>query len=465
MIEKLLRYCVVAIAIIILVIACNSDTQLNNTQIEKLRSPSEPNVLQILWEKGFNPDEDKALQTLFSNWEQESGKKIKHLFGGSDELSKKVERTILAGDVPDLLATSKPEKAFIARLAWEGKLADVSDVIKLANNSYPKNILKAVSLYNKVEQKQSYYAVPLYQATVHVYYWRDLLHKAGFSDRDIPQDWDGFWKFWTKVQDQLRIKQNQNIYGLGLPVSVEAADTYQVFEHILEAHNISLVNSQGQLQVNNPQIRQGIIQIFNWYKQLYEQGYIPPEALHWSNPDNNQYFLNRLVLMTPNQTLSIPAAVRQVSDTYGSKLAMIDLPKKPNGQPISHLTVAEQIVLFAESPHHQLAKNFLAYISQPKVMEKYLKASGNRFFPVQKTIWQTPFWQNSQDVYISTVTKTLTQKPTRSYHTVQNPVYGNVLQENVWGKALQRVLVDNVSSEQAADEAIARIKEIFAEWK
>ncbi|NJR46845.1 MAG: hypothetical protein HC775_14325, partial [Hyellaceae cyanobacterium CSU_1_1] len=38
MIKKLLRYCVMAIAIFMLVIACNSDTQLNNTQIDKSRS-------------------------------------------------------------------------------------------------------------------------------------------------------------------------------------------------------------------------------------------------------------------------------------------------------------------------------------------------------------------------------------------------------------------------------------------
>jgi multiple sugar transport system substrate-binding protein len=61
MIKKLLRYCVVAIAIIILVIACNSDTQLNNTQVEKLRSAGEDKVLQIWWERGFNIQEDEAL--------------------------------------------------------------------------------------------------------------------------------------------------------------------------------------------------------------------------------------------------------------------------------------------------------------------------------------------------------------------------------------------------------------------
>jgi multiple sugar transport system substrate-binding protein len=464
MTKKLLSYLAVGIAVIVLIVACNSDTQLNNTQVQKLRSPVKENVLRIWWEKGFNPDEDVALKQLFDNWEEKTGKKIKHLYGGSDELTLTVKRAIQAGNVPDLLATSKPEKAFIARLAWDGKLADVSDVIKSLNDPYPKDVLAAVSLYNQVEHRKSYYAIPLYQATVHVYYWRDLLKQAGFSDRDIPQDWNGFWNFWLKAQKRLRTRQKQNIYGLGLPVSPEAADTYQIFEHVLEAYNVALLNSKGQLQIDKPQVRQGIINVLNWYKQLYQKGGIPPAALHWFNPDNNRDFLNRTVLMTPNQTLSIPAAVSKETDLYGNKLGMIDLPQTINGKPISHLTVADQMVLFAQSPHQQVAKNFLIYISQPEVIENYLKSSGNRFAPVQTTMWTNPFWQNSQDSYISTVTKTLTKKPTRPYYTVQNPAYGEVLQENVWGKALNRILVDQISTEQAADEAIAQIKQIFAEW-
>ena len=35
--------------------------------------------------------------------------------------------------------------------------------------------------------------------------------------------------------------------------------------------------------------------------------------------------------------------------------------------------------------------------------------------------------------------------------------------ERVWAKAIQRVVADGVSSEQAVDEAIARIKQILSE--
>ncbi|MEH2170128.1 MAG: hypothetical protein V7K41_26460 [Nostoc sp.] len=47
---------------------------------------------------------------------------------------------------------------------------------------------------------------------------------------------------------------------------------------------------------------------------------------------------------------------------------------------------------------------------------------------------------------------------------MQNPAYSVVLEENIWGKALNRIIVDKISPEQATDEAIKQIKQIFAQW-
>ena len=50
-------------------------------------------------------------------------------------------------------------------------------------------------------------------------------------------------------------------------------------------------------------------------------------------------------------------------------------------------------------------------------------------------------------------------------YVVEHPAYSQVVAENVWGKAITRITVNQVSSEQAANQAIARIKEIFAQWE
>ncbi|MEH2302012.1 hypothetical protein [Nostoc sp.] len=79
--------------------------------------------------------------------------------------------------------------------------------------------------------------------------------------------------------------------------------------------------------------------------------------------------------------------------------------------------------------------------------------------------WKDPFWTNPADPHISTAAKTLIEGSTRPFYIVQNPAYSLVLKDNVWGKALNRIVVEQISPEQAADQAIARIKQIFDQWQ
>ncbi|MEN9871795.1 MAG: hypothetical protein RLZZ171_2787, partial [Cyanobacteriota bacterium] len=133
MIKKLLRYCVMAIAIFMLVIACNSDTQLNNTQIDQSRShsedfassPTENKVLQIWWDKGYSPEEDAALQKLVKKWSQKTGHKVEIDFYTLDQRSAKPQRYLQGGETPDIFMSFKAESTLNPRLAWEGKLIDV----------------------------------------------------------------------------------------------------------------------------------------------------------------------------------------------------------------------------------------------------------------------------------------------------------------------------------------------------
>jgi multiple sugar transport system substrate-binding protein len=459
-----IKYIAIALILITFIVACTHTPKSEQSLVTQAPS-TEGNVLKIWWEKGFNPEEDEATQNLARNWENKTGNKINLSLLGTDEIPRNIKRAIQAKNLPDIAMTFKADRAPNARLAWEGKLVDLSDVIDRVKDLYSQDTLTAINYYNNLEKKRSYYAVPIHQAANHIHYWKDLLKQVNRTEKDIPGDWDGFWNFWTKVQDDLRAKHQLNIYGLGLPLSAEAADTYVTFEHILEAYNVPILDEKGQLQVDNPQVRQGIIKVLEWYAQFYRKGYIPSDALHWFNPDNNRRFLNHELLMTTNQTLSIPASVHQDLETYYHKLGTLEFPNKPNGQPMRNLIVSDQAIIFAESPHQEQAKDFLRYIIQPEVMAKYLKASGGRYSPVERSIWKTSFWSDSKDPHISIATKTMTKDPTRIFYTFQNPAYSLVLQENVWGKALTRIAKDNISSEQAADEAIARIQGIFSEWK
>ena len=452
-----------AIAIIMLCAACSNHT---NLDLELTQNPALiNNELNIWWEQGLNLDEDEAIRHIVNDWQSQTGNKVKLSFFPNSALIAKAERALKIGNPPDILMAPKAERILYPRLAWQGKLENVADILEPVKEQYPAQILKGVTYYNAKNNVRSYYGVPIYQATISIFYWQNLLKTIGLTPEDIPQDWNGFWRFWQAAQIKLK-QQNRDIYGLGLSLSgnESADDTHYLFEQILEAYDINLLDDQGNLNLNYT-VRQKIIDRLSWYAKLYRQGYIPPDAVQWSNTDNNLNLLNQSVLMTPNGSLSIPATVRQDADTYYNQLAIAEFPNKPSGESMRYQIFIRQAVIFQDSRHQSLAKEFLRYFIQPQVTIEYLKATGSRNQPVQNREWLDSYWQDTQDPYIASVTKILTTGQTRLSHIVDNPAYSQVLAENVWGKALTQVTANKISPKLATDQALARIKLIFTQWE
>ncbi|MDY6939102.1 MAG: ABC transporter substrate-binding protein [Cyanobacteriota bacterium] len=446
-------------------VSCNFGSQTQLSSEEKSDANAESDVLTIWWDQGYLLEEDEAIREIVRNWEQETGIEVRLSFETEDELPAKAERALAGGNPPDVLFSTRAEYELIPRLAWEGKLADVSEVLEPVANLYDEAILQAVSLFDRTQNQRSYYAVPIYQTTIYFHYWSDLIGQIGRNPSDIPRDWDGFWQFWQTAQDELRSAGESEIYGLGLTLSPKSSDTYHLFEQVLEAYNVELLDDVGQLQVDDPQVRQGIIDSLTWITQLYEREYVPPGATEWLNPDNNFNLLNRAALSSPNPTLSIPAAQRQDEEVYFQKLQTVEFPAKPNGDPMRYLVSVRQAIVFENSKNAEKAKEFLSYLVQPEVLDNYVKAALGRQFPVMKPSQEDPFWTDPKDPHISTATKMLSDGLTRPFYHTQNPAYSQVLSEHLWGNALERILLEGVSPETATDEAIDRMKQIFEEWE
>ena len=384
-----------------------------------------------------------------------------------------VEKALAQGNPPDILMTFTGDLNLYPRLTWDNQLVDISDVIEPIKDDMIPAALESVRYRNNVTKKRSYYGVPLCQQELHVMFWRDLLEQADLKKEDIPQEWDKFWKFWQKAQDNLKAKGNNDIFGLGLSVSAVGTDNYSQFEHILEAYNVKIVNEQGELVIDNPQAREGIIKALKLLAGFQKDKYNPPEAINWGDSDNNFGFLTRRVVMVLNPTLSIPlsqklpdnAYNKNPRDRYLNKIVTIKFPNKPDGTPMVYIPSVRQAVMFASSKKQEAGKKFLSFIVKPENLNVYLKeANKGRVFPVFKKEFAEPFWNNPEDPHLSVGAEQY-RLPSRLLPTVYNPAYSQVAAQQVWGKALVSVIKDNLSPEQAADNAIAQIKEIFAKWK
>ena len=458
-----------SLLITITFVACRQLPSNENSAILKLDNQDkvveivskETGVLTIWWYEGYVPAEKTFFEKIVRDWEKENSKKIQLVFFDEEALlDEAINEALKTGATPDITLN---HTQLVTQLAWSGKVKDVSDVIKPVANSFPNSILKNSYQYNNITKKKSYYAVPIYQEGVYLHYWRDMLEQLGYSSEDIPQDWSGFWQFWMTVQQQLQA-QDQEVFGLGFTSSPHSTDTFLFFEHILEAFDVKIFNSRNQLLINHPKNRQGIIKALDWWTQLYKQAYIPPSSLVWGNVDNNSSFYNRIVAMTPNPTLSIPAARADEQDVYLKQLGTVAFPLKPSGEPMTYITKVRQALVFADR-NFEDATSFLSYLIQPEVLARYIEAAGGRFFPANKANWNDPFWTNPEDPHISLVRKMLTESPTRSHYFSDSPAYMSVLEQNVWGQALSSIITEDISPEVAADRAISQIKQIFSQWQ
>ncbi len=434
----------------------------NSANLE-FRQQDRNSKFRVWWIQSFYPAETEALSQIVADWEKANNKSVEITFYNDGSVNRDAENALNNGNPPDILFSNTAEFALYPKLAWQNRLADVTDVIEPIKNLFSPIALKAVSYQNGTQGKRSYYGVPVAQLAAGLHYWRDLLTEVGLNDANMPKDWDGFWKFWQTAQDLARSKGKKEIYGMSLPMSAEATDTIFMFEQFLSAYDVELLDVDGQLQGDTQKNRMGIIAALSKYAGFYKDKYVPPTAVQWSDADNNQVFLSRNSFMTTNPGLSIPASQQFDANIYNKRLVTTEWPIAPNGKPLNYLVAVKQAVIFADSIYLQDAKSLLSHILQPSNLLTYLKGAGGRYFPTMPKLLEDPYYKDAQDPHILAATKQF--QNTNSFYASLNPAYAEVGAKQIWGKAITSVATNAASPEQAADTAIAQIKEIFAQWK
>lgn len=420
--------------------------------------------LKIWWQEGFYPEEIDTLKRIIEDWKVQSQVDVDLRVIPQKDILAALDRALTQGadDIPDIFYSGSADLTTIPRLAWNGGLVDVSDVIQPIENYYTPNVLEGVNYQNKIAANRSYYAVPLMQSAIHIHYWEDLLINAVGERRvTIPKDWQSFWDFWQNVHSTLQANQGSDIYSVGMPMSL-SLDTYNNFEQFLEAHNIEVLDESGNFAITASN-REAFVNAIEDYASFFKDGTVPPDAVNWDNTGNNVSLLSRKSLMTVNHTLSAPGSQRSDSDTYYEKLATVEWPSKPDGSPMRYVIEIKQAVILSQSTQPEAAKDFLAFLAQPQNLSAYTKGAQGRYLPVMPELFEDPFWKDPQDTHISVAVEQL--QNTRPAYQVVNPAYGEVAGQNVWGQIMNKIALGELDSNAAADEAIQTIQQIFSDWQ
>lgn len=422
-------------------------------------------TLTVWWNQGFYPEEDAAFHNLIKGWEKATGNTVDVSMIPGQTLNDKIISALTSGDVPDLMYADNGPAQIVPQNAWHDKLLDVTDVVETQKSELSPTALDSSQFYNNVLKRRAYYGVPYKGATLNIPVWKSLVEKAGYKIENMPKTWDAYFDAFEPMQKKLRAKHMRHLYALGYTLSTTGDDPNNLFNQFLVAYGGGrIVTPDGQLNIKDPQVRKAVIATLTRLTTPFKQGYVPPSALNWGDPDNNNAFHAKEVIMSPNDTISISVAVMGNKKEYYDDLVTAPFPLSNEGKQVPALLGVELAFIAKNAKNPELAKDFLRYLITPAHLGEYLKQARGRWLPVMPSIVHNdPYWLDPKDPHRPPAVRQGVLGPTQTWFYVYNPAYAQVDAEHVFGVA-EGDVINGMAPEQAVDKAFKRIEQIFAAY-
>src|SRR5208283_1287351 len=349
----------------------------------------------VVWmNQGFVQQEDVAAKKVMEDYIKASGNKLDYSIMPFMAMNQKTISALTSGDVPDLVFMDAPS-SILPQNAWDDKIVDVSDVVAPYESQLSPVAKLCSTFYNKATKKRSYYLCPIKQGATPFHIWGDLVEKAGLKMTDVPKKWDGIWNFFKQTQAPLRAKGMRKVYALGLQITtVGPNDGNNLFAHFMIANGgENIITSDGKLHTDDPKIREAAIKSVEFMTGLYKEGVVPPEALSWNDADDNNGFHEKLFVMDFDGTLSTELAMISDKQAFYHDMQTLAPTNKNDGTPMKAQVNAGGGYIPKGAKNVEVAKDFMKYFMQPKVMNENLKGGLGRWVPaIPQIVKDDPFW-------------------------------------------------------------------------
>jgi multiple sugar transport system substrate-binding protein len=420
----------------------------------------------VWWTQGFIPEEDAAFRKVVNDYQKASGNTIDYSLVPFAPLMQKIVSAITSGDVPDLISHDINDQVIVPQNAWNDRVVEVTDVVEGQKAEYHPTAYLAAQYYNNVQKQRSFYLIPYKTAVIPFHIWTSLVEKAGYKLADAPKTWDVFWDFFKPMQAKLRDQGMRSVYSLGIQCTTTGpADGNNLFHGFLIANGGNdIVTKDGKPHLDDPQVKEAAVKSIAYIAQAYKDGYVPPGALSWNDADDNNAIHSKLMIMDFDGTISTEVALYHEKEQYND-IATLALPARNDGKPNSAQLGVGGAIIPKGAKNVEVAKDFMKFLIQPKVVNAYLKEGLGRWLPPYPSLVKTdPFWLDPSDPHRPNYVREGLLEPTLVNYPIFNPGYSEVNATQVWGSAEADVIRNGLTPEQAADKALKKIGTILAKY-
>ena len=419
---------------------------------------------QVWWVQGFAEEEDIAFKQMVTDYQKASGNQIEYSITPFAAMRQKEIAAVTSGVVPDIIGIG--DYFFGVLGAWKDQLEDLSDVIETQKSEFTATALSTVNAYNNATKKRAYYMIPHRVGVVPFHVWKSLVEKAGYKTSDIPKTWDAFLDFFKPIQAKLRAQGTRNIYAYSFQVNAVGFDCIFTFDHFNIAYGGQNIFTQdGKFHGDDPQIREAAIKAIETLTGAFKDGYIPPGVQSWNDNDDNNAFHSKLVVMDFDGTISTEVALWKQKEEYNDILTL-GLPLSNDGKPLPSVAGGAFAVVPKGAKNIAVAKEFLKYSIEPKVLAAFLRGGLGRWLPPMPSIVKNDpgFWLDPANEPLKAYTEQGVLGPTIPPYEVFNPARADVSSEHVFSLAMIDVMNNGMTPQAAIDKAFKRTEGIFAKY-
>jgi multiple sugar transport system substrate-binding protein len=415
--------------------------------------------------QGFVPEEDAALKQVVANYEKESGNKIELSIVPFAPLAQKIVSALTSGTVPDIMSHDIADAIIIPQNAWNDKLIPLDDIAAEYKSQYLPTVNLAAQYYNNVTKQHHYYLAPHKTACIPFHVWGDLVEEAGYSMADAPKTWTAFWDFFKPMQAKLRAKGHRNFFSMGLQItSTGPADGNNMFYgQVLARGGQNFMTKDGKAHFDDPQVKEAVIKSIEFTTSCFKEGYVPPGALSWNDADDNNAFHAKTILMDFDGTISTEVAMYHNKKNYDACVTL-GLPLSDDGQATPAEVGAGGCFMAKGCKNEAVGKDFIKYISQPKVAGAYLKAGLGRWLPCMPEIVKNDPWWMADPHRKAYVTEGLLS-PSVPFFYVFNPGIAVANAQQIWGQMQANVIRNGMKPADAAAQGFKMIEKILDNYK
>jgi multiple sugar transport system substrate-binding protein len=418
----------------------------------------------VWWVQGFAQEEDIAFKAMVADYEKASGNTIDYTIVPFAAMRQKEIAAVTTGVVPDIIDLG--DYFFGVLGAWKDQLVDLTDVIETQKSLFMPTALQNGYAFNNVTKKRGYYMIPNRMAVTPFHVWKSLLDKAGYKPADVPKTWDAFLDFFPQVAEKLRAQGRRNMYAYSIMISAVGFDAVGHFDHFMLAYGgKDLFTPDGKVHTDDSQVREAAIRTVERLATAFKKGFMPPAIQNWNDNDDNNAFHSKLLVMDLDGTISTEVALWKEKEEYDDILTL-GLPLGNDGKPVTGVMGTQALVVPKGAPNLTVAKEFLKYSLEPKVLAALLKGGLGRRLPPMKSIVENDkaYWLDPKNEPLQAYTKQGIYGPTIPPYEVYNPARAEVSNQRVFALAILDVINNGVTPEASVDKAFRRTEDIFAKY-